>query len=268
MASLRSSWTNSILHTTAYIHGCKERIVISQGIGAVLLVAKLIAAELWLTVLSLPLYLIASSVHTNDKEVSQYKVRRVISLSAVAVILLVWLIKFIIILFIAFSYNPKEAFQIRETQNGVQQSVAITVQIPKAPTDNNFPIPTITEAQDVKGNITIAGKAKANSFVVATIVREGDPASPPELYAGESDKNGKFNIIEDQNTFTLPTGIYDASVVAYDAERNVKSPPSPTIRLTVHDSLLQQTLTNLDEILNISAVVFVAVALFATILTI
>jgi len=276
--SIRVAWTNSILHTTARIFQKKQELKTVHGVRALFIVLALMAAELYLAVISLPLYFVATKTTINNEAVKQYQVRRVMTLSVLSIILIIWLIKLTIILFLVFSYNPGEEFQVKESANQVNISPTITTSIPKALVDNKLPIPKILAVNGIRGGVEVQGVARANEEVVALFTKEpaavetmaGKPVSqsPPLLYAGKADAKGYFTIVEDNNVFYLPSADYAVSVIAYDPLVNVKSLPSAGVKMSVQEHPVRRVLIFADEALNILAIAFILIGLTVTVLTI
>lgn len=269
MPNIRSSWTNHILHTTAFVARTKAKLETAHAFAAIGLVLALIAAEAWLAFISLPLYLVTRQVGTGKKDVHAYGVRRVLTLSILSVIGIIWILKLAIILFLTFSTNPRTAFQVEHTGTREETIAAITVEIPRAAVDARMPAPTITAVAGTEGSIAIIGHARPQETIVATLVRAGDATTArPHLYADTADDTGTFTIREDAGIFSLPTGPYSVQVVAYDGAAGMKSAPSASVQLEVATHPVRQFLGFADHLLNLLAIVFIAVGVLATVLTI
>ncbi len=267
--TIHASWTNFILHASSFIAERKNRLQTAHALAAILLVIELMLAEVWLAIISLPLYLVTKNVAGKTTGTGQYKARRVITLSVLSSILVIWIIKLLIILLFLFVLDPREAFQVQETNTQIDQALTVTTSIPKAAVDAKLSVPHITTATGTQGSVTITGTAKPNQTVVAILqeAHGADSENPPGLYSGKADNAGQFTIAEDKGVFYVPVGDYIVSVVTYDEARGTKSQTSNGLKFTVAEHPARHILHFLDQILNLLVFGFIIVGIAAVVLS-
>ncbi len=255
MSTIRSRWTTQILHTTAFVHNQKEKLLTAHAGGAFFVVISIITAEVFLGIISLPLYLIAKPAVGSDEGHSEYKVRRTITLSILVVIFIIWLLKLIFIIGLSLYFDPRALYSIKET--GIKNSSVstITTDVAIAPVDTGVTAPKVIAAeQNGKNTVTIRGTSDPKAVLAVYLTKEQTAKSNASvhMYADWADKDGRWEITEDENVYLLPPGNYVASAVEYNETSHTKSALSNGIPFTIHDSYLHQFLRRFDTVLNIA----------------
>lgn len=266
MSTIRGRWTTLILHTTAFIYHQKEKLLTAQTLSAFFIVLSIILAEVWLAVISLPLYLITAPTAGNDQETIIFRQRRVMTLSIAAAIFFLWLLKLIFIIWLSFFFDTSARFSISptDTKKVIEDNMSTVIAL--APIDPNLVPPVITKVEQKNGLVVAVGTAAPNS-VVSVYYMHDKGANSIHMYQGQSDDQGRWSIAEDHGIFKLPPNTYSLNAVDFSKEKGMKSLPSAPSTITVKANALEQIFTRLDPILNILMLIFVSLGLLALILT-
>ncbi|GEM_PF-1587410 len=272
MSSLRQRWTNLILHTSALIYRQKESLLTAHALSAFFTVFSIIGAEVFLTVVSLPSYLVTTSeAYGSTGEEVQYKTRRALTLSLLIGILILWAIKMIFILGLSFAANPSE-YRIRETGTKTTTLDTLAPHVIAAAVDPALPVPAILSVAQNKTDsaVLVQGKAVPGAWIMVYMAHAAS-AKPNQqmlkMYTGQAALDGAWTVEEDRNVFSMPAGEYQLTAVNFDGERHVKSnPSSPPVNFTVRDPWFQALFHRLDFILNLLAILFISVGLLALVL--
>lgn len=237
---------------------------------AFMIAVSLIAAELFLAILSFPVYLAARSIEGNTQETEEYHVRRVMTLSVVSVILTLWILKLITILVITFYFNPQSSWYIQETPQREMSDTRETaiIEVTRAKENAAMPTPEINHVERTRAATIISGRSEPNAWVVLTAARKEETSNEtPRMFSTQSDASGNFVIAENTSVFSLPPGDYIADAVAYDAVRNEKSAESKSIAFRVETPIWRIVSHRIDTILNISLLLLVLLGVGVTLLT-
>ena len=263
--NLRSRWTSYILHVTSFITVRKGRLINAHAFRAVGIVVLLIIAEAWLALISLPLYLVAEPLAERNQETQEYKIRRVITLSVVVVIVVVWALKLSIIGALRF-INPAKPFQVETEQGGNEVIIENAALVfPRASVSAQMVAPQITYIEGTYQSLTIEGRATPKTVVVAVVTKEG--STFPQLFDQVADDKGLFSIRDNHTIFTLPEGKYTATVSSLDLTHALKSKDSDGVTFFVKSSWQERLFKNADQTLNIIVVVFIAMGIISVVLT-
>ena len=128
---------------------------------------------------------------------------------------------------------------------------------------------TVSKVQDIHGDIGLWGTAPAGDAVVFAFTKNEDVRDTelsPKLYIAWADANGQYELLEDSKIFNLPAGNYSVSAITYNAAHKTKSVDSQTFALTLGSSFLETLFYSLDTILNILALIAIAIGILITIL--
>ena len=270
MSTIRGRWTTLVLHTTSYVYNQKQKLLTAHAGKAFFIVIGIICAEVFLGLISLPLYLIVKPAGVGDGQGSEYRVRRVITLSVLTAIFLVWILKLIFILVLSLYFDTRAMYSVKETSVKNDLSSGMTTDIALAPVNRALSVPKIISVEQNTGSaVTAEGTSDRGAIVGIYFTRTDDvPGTDGSLhiYANTADTKGHWTHTEDENVFTLPPGRYVAAAVQYDQEKNQKSALSAGVDFSVHESLLQQFFRRLDTILNIVVLLFICVGVVSIVL--
>ena len=263
--SLRSSWSNYILHLSNYIYRKKQALVVIHGLESFFTTLLIVGAEALFLIISLPSYLAAKPV-TDVKGRKEYRLRRAMTFSVIATLCVIWVIKLLLTLGLAWHANYVQT-AIYETKNNAGNSETNADEILIAKTSNALAVPTVTKIQNMRDQVTFWGTAPANSIVsFAFSEKSGNGNLPPKMYFTPTDAKGNFTLIEDVKVFNLPTGNYTVSATTYDPIKNVKSANSQTFSFAVKESFWNIILRSADSILNILALLVILGGILMTVL--
>lgn len=261
--SIREGWINLILHTTAFINQRKQDLLIVHAVKAFWRVIQLIAAEVFLAVISLPVYIAASSTAKSD-DTAQYKLRRVVTLSIIFGLLIIWLVKLIVIVALSFQ---SQNLSINQTESKSAWQPATIQHILASVPDDKLTTPSLTKVIEAGGVFAANGQAIPKSLIVMTVMKEGAVKTDnPKMYMGQTNDQGQFSVSAENNVFDLPDGNYVASAQTYDPNTLVTSPNSQWVKFTASPTFKEQFLNQFDRWLNILAFLLIFMALGVTIL--
>ena len=262
--NLRNSWSNYILHLSSFIARKKAEISTAGTGQALISVLLIIGAEILLLIVSLPSYLAVRPL-ADENTKTEYHLRRKLTLGTIVTLLIIWIIKLFLILFLVWYTNTNGSLQIYETKNNsVLDTVADDVLV--AELDSHLAPPVITKIQNTHKQVALWGTAPAGDAVVVAFTRTDVTNSPPKIYTTWTDRAGNFSLYEDKNVFGLPEGEYTASAITYNQTHMTKSATSRTFSFSVHRPFAEQLIHLLDIILNIIAIIAIVVGILTTIL--
>lgn len=266
---MRRAWTNHILHLSGFIYSKQQALLTEHGFKIVITVWQLIAAQLWLAIISLPLAIVAKPVigKTNIAGVATYSVRRVLTLTVVTIIAILWLLKLGVVL---FGVWQAEEFRIehRGTRAEPETTAAyLTTRIAAAGEDPHLVAPVLREVnRSNSGVLTVTGSAKANTDILLYVIEAADGVASTKVYAGTTDNHGTFTITENEDRFSLRAGTYVVEAFAYSRETGLASSASTPMQIAVQDSLMTIFMTYADRILNITTAAVLGFGILLTIL--
>lgn len=263
MSSIRSHWTTLILHTTSFIQRKKAELVTAHTMGAFFTVIHIIAAECFLGVISLPLYLVAKPAAENTADGGQYRIRRTMTLSIIIVIIIIWVLKLLFILWLSLGTDSRAMYFIRETETKNDVASYITTEITIAPVVQKIPKPVITAVrQNEHHTVTVEGQSTAGALVALYLTdtdKTGSESGSVHMYADRADATGHWSLTEDEHVFSLPPGSYIASAVEYNESMHTKSATSDGVAFVIRQPTLQLLFHKFDTILNVAAAIFLLV---------
>lgn len=269
MSSFRESWSNKILHLSAFINTKKNELILGSGWKTFVIILTIISAEIILLIISLPSYLATNdnNITADHPEAKQYKLRRALTLGTIGTLLIIWVIKLLLILFLIWHTNMYGTVKISETdtQNVIFDTMAHDMLV--AGVDAKLSPPNITVIESNHGQVTLTGTAQNGSAVIVLFSDTGMRANlPPKIYTTWADDNGAFHLVEDSSVFNLPPGDYAVSAITYDQVHKTKSATSTTFSFTVKQTLLDRFVYSFDVFLNILALIAILIGLLVTIL--
>ncbi len=270
---MRGYWTNLILHTSASIYKRKNDVSISRAPKSILAVFAVIFLELFLAVISFPLYLVSKGEGTGGK--AQYKIRRIFTLSFLIVILIVWLAKLVLIVGLPVYLNNRQFLITTENKRNdqaIEQSYILS-DVYNTQLDTSFSPPTVENISKTNNSgLSVSGLGKADSKIVVNIGKKQDDTSLEynniRIYIVNTDKVGNWRLETDVKSFNLQPGKYWLQAMAYDDVTGKKSDVSTTKYFEITQNLYNSLISRLDIYLNYFMIVFVALGIFSIIILI
>ena len=270
---MRGYWTNLILHTSASIYKRKNNVAVSYASKPILDVFAIIFLELFLVVISFPLYLVSKGDSAKGK--SQYKMRRIFTLSFLIVILIVWLAKLILMVGLPLYFDNRQ-FTVTTENKGTNQAAAQSYVLPEVyntQLDASISVPTVEKISTVKnGGLLVSGLGKAGSKIVVNIGKtQNDTTSEYnniKIYIVNADESGNWRLETDVKIFNLKPGEYWLQAMAYDDVNGKKSEVSPTKYFEITQNLYDRIISKADMYLNYFMIAFIALGIFSIIILI
>jgi hypothetical protein len=269
---MRGRWTNLILHTSASIYKRKNNVALSYASRSIFDVFAVIFLELFLAVISFPLYLVSKS--ESEKGKSQYKIRRIFTLSFLVVILVVWLAKLVFMVGVPLYFGSRQ-FTVTTKDNGAAQAAQsyILPEVYNTTLDADISVPTVEKISTEKsGGLLVSGQGNAGSKIVVNIGKTQNDAALGnnniKIYVVNADSSGNWKLATDVKVFNLKPGQYWLQAMAYDEIAGKKSDVSPTQYFEISQNLYDRIISRADIYLNYFMIAFIALGIFSIIILI
>jgi hypothetical protein len=270
---MRGHWTNLILHTSASIYKRKNNVALSYASRSIFDVFAVIFLEIFLAIISFPLYLVSKSDSAKGK--SQYKIRRIFTLSFLVVILIVWLAKLVLIVGVPLYFDNRQ-FTVTTQDNGANQAAAQSYILPEVyntTLDTDISVPTVEKISTEKsGGLLVSGQGNAGSKIVVNIGKTQNDAALGnnniKIYVVNADNLGNWKLTTDVKVFNLKPGQYWLQAMAYDEIAGKKSDVSPTNYFEITQNLYDRIISRADIYLNYFMIAFIALGIFSIIILI
>jgi len=264
---MRKQWTNFILHASALIHKKKSDLLVSHGIRTVYQLIVIVFLELWLAVISLPLYINIA----NEIDGHGYRIRRVITLSTLLLILFIWLIKISFIVVMPLYFDARQFF-ISSAVAPREEKSFILPEIYAAETDNGLSVPTVDDIFiNAEKQLVITGKGAAGRQTVVNVnnIQSGENVSSwTKIYVSDIGQNGVWTIATNRDDFYLKPGEYSVQVMAYDFETNRKSQIKAAGFFELKKNLAERIAGKVDVYLNYLVMTILVIGIISIILLI
>jgi hypothetical protein len=270
---MRGRWTNLILHTSASIYQRKNNVALSYASRSIFDVFAVIFLELFLAIISFPLYLVSKGDSAKGK--SQYKIRRIFTLSFLIVILIVWLAKLILMVGLPLYFDSRQ-FTVTTENKGTNQAPAQSYILPEVyntQLDASISVPTVEKISTVKsGGLLVSGLGNAGSKIVVNIGKTQNEAASEynniKIYVVNADESGNWKLETDVKVFNLQPGKYWLQAMAYDEIADKKSDVSSTQYFEITQNLYDRIISRADIYLNYFMIAFIALGIFSIIILI
>jgi len=273
---MKERWLNFILLLTNRIYAKKHKLLGGVGIRIFVDIFGLILLELFLTVLSLPLYLgmktsgVLAFFGDNggyEKIKTDYKVRRILTLSGVGVIFVIWFIKLLFIVLPPVVYGPLQLYSVSDLEPieiDRQELITQDTRIQTAEIVSSLGVPKIEAIErDSSDKYLIYGTGTPGQTAVIFLVED-----KTLMYSVEIDSGGKWRAEHLQTDYKLKEGIHSVFAFVYDSETGTRSHSSAKQYFRIRDSGLESIFENMDLAINWAVIIFVSIGLFLTFLTI
>lgn len=271
---MQARWLNLVLLLTNCIYSRKQLITGQNGLEAVANIVTLIILEIALGVVSLPLYIALSSntvtAHLTAKGayakvVFDYNLRRILTLTGVGIVFVIWGIKFILIMTVPAVYGPLQLFNVSELRPADLLSIDLAAEtgIQTARVVSSLPLPKLTQVRKAGGgDYVFSGTSQPGSTVVL-LLTDGQTA----IYTALAGADGKWEISHLRSNFKLNDGNHSILVFSYDKKLGIRSEAAVPQYFKVTSSWLDVLARNIDILANWSVAAIILLGIFLTFLT-
>lgn len=273
---IKNNWLNLVLLLTNRIYKRKQSIIGQAGSGVIYSIAVLIILEIFLGLISLPLYLglkpatvttYLSDQGTYAKVAFDYNLRRVLTLTGVGIFALIWALKLILIIALPAVYGPMPLYSVSNFSQAdilAKDLMASEINIQTARVIDTLPKPELTAVNKLGGgNYDFIGQGQPGSLVVL-LLSDRQTA----VYSADIDSSGHWRISQLQTGFRLNEGNHSVIVFSYDKKLGVRSQAAPEQFFKVTTTWWDSLVKNVDVLTNWSIVIILLLGVFLTFLTI
>lgn len=272
---MKIKWLNLILSLTNKIYSKKKSVIEKVGLGAAGTILDLILLEILLAVVSLPLYFGTKTSGViaffrekggYEKISSDYRLRRVITLSGVTILFVIWLVKYALIILTPAVYGPMQLYSISELDPVEVNRRELVIQdtgMQTARVVETLAIPTINRIDKKNsGEYIFSGTGIPGNTAVLFMVGQ-----KTLMYSDIVGADGKWQLSHLQKDFKLQDGIQSVFALHYDKQASARSKTSSEQYFRVKTSFLEAVSRNIDSVANFTVVFFIAIGIFLTFLT-
>ena len=231
---MRRQWLNLVLFLTNRIYVRKQEIVKQPGFAASVNVFVLIILEMFLALISAPLYMgvktETATAYLEDKGAYgkitfDYNLRRILTLTGLGVVLAIWALKLILIIAVPPIYGPLHVYNVSSLQPvdiTNRELIMNEIAINTSKVSKTIQRPVLTGVDRLtNGNLMFNGTAKPLDNVV--LLLSDQHAS---VYYGQADAKGNWQIEHSQQNFRLRDGNHSILVYSYDKKTGLRSETS------------------------------------------
>ncbi len=274
---MKNKWLNLVLLLTNRIYQRKQEIIGQTGLGVIKNITALIFLEIFLGFLSIPLYLsmksgkvtaFFSEKGTYEKVDFDYNLRRILTLTGVGIVAIIWIIKLSLIIFIPHVYGPLRLYTVSDLRpvDVINQPNLATVEtnIETAKVVQSLARPVLLNVKKLKGgDYLFTGSGRPGTSVVLLL-----SDSQTAIYTTDVDEDGGWQITQAQSDFRLSDGNHAVVLFTYDPNLGTRSPVSDTQYFKSTSSFVDRLVKNVDTLANWSVVAIILLGIFLTLLTI
>lgn len=273
---MKNRWLNLVLLLTNKIYTKKQLIIGQAGLGAVYNIFVLILLEIFLGIISLPLYLGLKSAAVvaffeekgaYAKVNFDYNLRRVLTLTGVAIVASIWVVKLLLILLLPSVYGPLPLYSVTDFRPAdilSKDLVTAETGIQTARVLKTMPRPELSEVKKISGgDFLFSGKGQPNSMVVLLLSDK-----QTAIYTAPIDAKGNWQVEYLHAKFKLTDGNHSVIVFGYDQKLGVRSEIGMEQFFKVKSSGLDALVKNVDVLANWSVIIIIILGIFLTVLTI
>jgi hypothetical protein len=201
-----------------------------------------------------------------DRVNFDYNLRRILTVTGVGIVALIWLIKLGVILLTPTVFGPLKLYSVADLQPAdisLADLVTRDTGIQTARVTDLFARPQLKEVTKIKGgDYVFSGIGQPRTSVVL-LLSDRQTA----IYTDEADETGAWQISHSQSSFRLSEGNHSVIVFTYDAKQALRSETSPEQYFRVTTTWFDSIVRNVDSLANWSAVIIIALGVFLTVLT-
>jgi len=272
---MKTRWLNFITVLTNRIYRRKQSIVAQSGLRVVWTIFGLILSEIFLALVSFPLYLTTRSniIIAFLEKKGEYKkistdfaLRRVLTLTGVGIVFIIWTVKLFIIALTPQVYGPLELYSVSGLEPVDIEHQEVLLQdtgMQTARVVDTFSIPTITDIEKKGGdNYIISGSGQAGEALVLFLVDK-----ETVMYTAPVDENGNWQVEHSQEDFRLTEGLHAMFAFHYNEKQGIRSNTSEKDFFRVRLSVFDRIVENIDNLTNWTVVIVIVFGVFFTFLT-
>lgn len=273
---MKKKWLDLVLRLTNQIYVAKKHIIGESGLSAVKNIVVLVVLEVVLAIVSLPLYIGLKSYKVTafmekkggySKITFDYGFRRILTLTGIAVILILWLIKLLFIVLVPTVYSPVNLYDFSDLRPAdilTEEFIAEEAGVQSAKVDETLKVPELLGVNKInEGDFVFYGTGEPLSTVVLFL-----SAEQTAIYSTEVNKDGNWQIDHLQRNFKLAEGNHSLLVFSYDKENGTKSNVSAEQYFKVTSEWMDSLRKNIDVISNWLIIIIILFGIFIIVLTV
>lgn len=273
---MRNHWLNLVLSLTNRVYVRKQQLLKQRGFSAVLDVFILIFSEIFLAIVSLPLYLGVkpeiTTAYLKDKgtyaQVTfDYNLRRILTLTGLGMVLTILALKLLLIIVVPPIYGPLHLYGVSDFQPldiTNRELIVNEISISTSKISKSIQRPVLDNVErSSNGNLLFNGTAKPGSDLVLLL-----SDLHASVYYGQADSNGKWQIEHSQQNFKLADGNHSILVYSYDKTSGLRSETSDERFVKITSTWMDILVRNVDVLVNWIIVLIVLLGVFLTFLTV
>jgi len=272
---MKSHWLNIVLNLSNQVYKRKQLLIVQTGVQAASNVFILILLELYLAVLSVPLYITMQPAFATaymeergalGKTAYDYNLRRILTLSGLSIFFFIWAMKLVLILAVPYIYGPLQLYTVSEPRKAdIVSSALISTQsaIQTARIDKTMPRSVLKEVRkEQNGNYLFSGVGLPNATAVVFL-----SDIQTAVYYDVISRDGTWTVEHSEKDFKLSAGNHSVLVFNYDRSTQTRSDISDQQYFKVRLNFWDWLIKNVDTLANWSVVVIIAMGMFLTVLT-
>jgi len=253
---MKKFWLEKVIHLSSHVYKLKKRLAEVHAVKAFFYIIAVVFFEVLLAIFSFPLYLV------QRKGSKSFQFRRVITLSTLGLILMLWVVKLVFALgSSAYIQNKSDEMISQLTDREVQIQDVSLINIETASVDESIKTPILTGIRQKDRGVVFKGQGVPGEEIVLNIF-----GKVSFVTSGEIKEDGRFEVEYYDNQLKLTGGEYTVLASVYDDGKYSRSVYSNPVNFELKDNFFQQFFAMLDLYLNIFVLCSIAFGLFLTVL--
>lgn len=272
---MKASWLNLILRFSNRIYSRKQDLIREAGIKMIADIVALVFLEIVLAVISLPLYLgmrtggvtaYLEEKGSYARVAFDYSLRRVLTLTGVLIIFLLWTVKLAVIVGLPKVYGPPQLYSVSDfgPADILDKELAETeTKIQTAKVSQSTVKPELKQVRRAAGGNYIFSGAGGPSETVVLLLSGRQTA----IYYGQADGSGNWRIEHSSADFRLSEGNHSVLVFGYDDKTEARSEYASEQFFKVQTAWIDVLAESVDSLANWTVVAIIGAGVFLTFLT-
>jgi hypothetical protein len=270
---MRQKWTSLILHTTALIHQKKQALLTSHTLGSLGNMLVIIVLEIFLALISLPLYIVTKPAEKSKTTgQTEYKIRRVITLTTLTIVVVIWLLKLSFIATSWYFFDIRSTFAVHQLSSEEVTATDLVTEFAFSAAGSKLLPPSIAEvSQQTKDTFAFFGTAEPEAQIMLYLSKPVENRQSKLLWnvlAVTADSGGQWSLTQDRSVSYLSPGKYVAVAVTFDEALEQRSELSNVISFEIQQDFWQKVFASADIYLNILMLIFLVLGAFLITLTV